>query len=47
MCKRVEEGEKICFRTSEVPRMSQKERWLEEAMTRWKQSIFTYLKYFH
>lgn len=31
MCKRVEEGEKICFRTSEVLKMSQREQWLKEA----------------
>lgn len=31
MCKRVEDGEKICFRSNEVLRMSQREQWLKEA----------------
>lgn len=44
MCKRVEEGEKIRFRPSEVPRMSHRDRWLKEAqMTRKDWIIFTYL----
>lgn len=30
MCKTVEEGDKVGFRISEVPRMSHKEQWFEE-----------------
>lgn len=44
MCKRVEEGDKIGFRISEVPRMSQKERWFKETRvmrTQW--IMFSYL----
>lgn len=40
----MEEGEKICFRTSEVLNISQREQWLKEAqMIRRKWIIFTFL----
>lgn len=38
-CLRVEEGEKISFRTSEVPRMSQRDEWLEETPVTWREQI--------
>lgn len=43
MCKSVEEGEKICFRTTEVLGMSQRVRLLKETQvtrTEWVRLIF-------
>lgn len=42
MCKRVEEGDKISFRISEVPRMSHKEQWFKE--TRVLRNIVDYVQ---
>lgn len=41
MCKRVEEGDKIGFRISEVPRMSHKEQWFKETRV---QNIVDYVQ---